>query len=81
MKIKLSDNEDNKNLELIEYSNELEDIIDKAIEYIEYYLAKGRTKNHKQFDLSLYEILTGKNLFNLTTGEIEQFFKGVDKNE
>lgn len=35
MKIKLSDNEDNKNLELIEYSNELEDRIDKAIEYIE----------------------------------------------
>lgn len=51
----------------------------QAIEYIEYYFAKGRTKNHKQFDLSLYEILTGKNLFNLTMKEIEQFFKGVDK--
>jgi len=57
----------------------LNNALNKAIEYIEYYFAKGRTKNHKQFDLSLYEILTGKNLFNLTMKEIEQFFKGVDK--
>jgi hypothetical protein len=64
---------------LVKQKDELEEVINKAIEYIEYYFAKGRTKNHKQFDLSLYEILTGKNLFNLTMEEIEQFFKGVDK--
>ena len=67
----------------LEYSykeiERLNNTIDKAIEYIEYYFVKGRTKNHKQFDLSLYEILTGKNLFNLTMKEIEQYFKGVDK--
>lgn len=34
MKIKLSDNEDNKNLELIEYCNELEDRIEKCLNYI-----------------------------------------------
>jgi len=64
---------------MYEYQKMVKNRIDKAIEYIEYYFAKGRTKNHKQFDLSLYEILTGKNLFDLTMGEIEQFFKGVDK--
>ena len=31
--------------------------IDKAIEYIEYYLTKGKTKNHKQFETSILEIL------------------------
>ena len=31
----------------------------KAIEYIEYYLAKGKTKNHRKFDISVLDILKG----------------------
>ena len=33
--------------------------VDKAIEYIEYYLAKGKTKNHRKFDTSVLDILKG----------------------
>lgn len=31
----------------------------KAIEYIEYYLAKGKTKSHRKFDTSVLDILKG----------------------
>ena len=31
--------------------------VNKAIEYIEYYLAKGKTKNHRKFDISVLDIL------------------------
>lgn len=33
--------------------------VNKAIEYIEYYLAKDKTKNHRKFDISVLDILKG----------------------
>jgi len=36
---------------------DLENIIKEVREYIEYYLTKGKTKNHKQFETSILEIL------------------------
>ena len=44
-------------IEKQEENEELKSIINKAIEYIEYYLIKGKTKNHKQFETSILEIL------------------------
>ena len=37
----------------------LNNIIKEAIEYIDYFLKKGHTKNWKQFEYSLLEILKG----------------------
>ena len=42
---------------LLKENEELKSIIKEAIEYIEYYLTKGKTKNHKQFETSILEIL------------------------
>ena len=44
-------------IEKQEENKELKSIIKEAREYIEYYLTKGKTKNHKQFETSILEIL------------------------
>ena len=46
--------------DLCDTSLELEkkkSILKEVREYIEYYLTKGKTKNHKQFETSILEIL------------------------
>lgn len=51
-----------QHLEIIDLKKEIErlnNLIKEAIDYIEYYLAKGKTKNHRKFDTSVLDILKG----------------------
>lgn len=49
-----------ENHDLKQEIERLNNITNKAIDYIEYYLAKGKTKNHSKFDISVLEILKGE---------------------
>ena len=46
--------------ELTSENIKLQNKINEAIEYIEYYFKKGHTKNYKQFDQSVLKILKGE---------------------
>ena len=74
---------DNTIENLTEVVDKKENLIKEAIDYIEYYLAKGKTKNHRKFDISVLDILKGTELTENDKKQVkwlrEEFNVGGDK--